>query len=608
MRRSALLALIVLLLSSPAFSDGGMWTFQEFPHALLQRTHGADVSSAWLERVRTATIRLSNCTASFVSPEGLILTNHHCAEACLDENSTKDKNLVSEGFLARTREQELKCATQIADVLMDMEDITAKVAAATGGPGGQGGQRQAQGHDDAAGAGVRAGERQRQGRPVQVRNRRHCTRAASTGCTSTTATPTCAWCLHPSARSPPSAVTRTTSSSRAGAWTCRCCAPTGRTASRPRRRTSSRFRPAGPEVNELVFVSGHPGNTSRLLTVARTGIPAQRQLPALAAAQLRAARPPDPVSARPAPRLRAVVEDPLNGLENSIKVRRKQLDALLDERLMQQKREEEAALRAKVAADPALAETIGDPVGDHRHGAAAPGGALPAVRVPRARRRPGFNSRAPLWLRAHAGARRGRAPQAQHAAPARVQRQRPAARAAAAHGAGAGLPGAGEAHSLVSTSSACASGSGRTHRSCASCCRRSPPTRSPPSWSTAPSSPIRQVRKAPVGGRRGGRRCLAGSDDRVRAQRGSAGTRRAQELRGRGRGAGRCRFGKYRARPLQGIRHQRAAGCQLHAAPELRHRAGLERARTAGGALHAPVAPVRARHRQGALQDPGLAG
>ena len=66
--------------------------------------------------------------------------------------------------------------------------------------------------------------------------------------------------------------------------------------------------------------------------------------------------------------------------------------------------------------------------------------------------------------------------------------------------------------------------------------------------------------------------------------------------------------GKYRAGALQGIRHQRAAGCQLHPAPEFRHRAGLERAGTAGRALHAPVAPVRARHRQGALQGPGLAG
>src|SRR2546430_14995847 len=56
-----------------------------------------------------------------------------------------------------------------------------------------------------------------------------------------------------------------------------------------------------------------------------------------------------------------IVEDPLNGLENSIKVRRKQLDALLDERLLQAKRDEEAALRARVAADPQLAAASGDP-------------------------------------------------------------------------------------------------------------------------------------------------------------------------------------------------------------------------------------------------------
>ena len=103
MLRRSLLALIILVVCTPAFSDGGMWTFQEFPHALLKREHNADVTSAWLERVRTATIRLSNCTASFVSPEGLILTNHHCAEACLDEHSTKEQNLLSVGFLARRR-------------------------------------------------------------------------------------------------------------------------------------------------------------------------------------------------------------------------------------------------------------------------------------------------------------------------------------------------------------------------------------------------------------------------------------------------------------------------------------------------------------------------
>jgi hypothetical protein len=104
MRRSCLPAVLVLLVSPPAFSDGGMWTFHDFPQDLVKRQYGADISSAWLDRVRTATIRLSNCTASFVSPDGLILTNHHCAEACLDEHSSSERNLVRSGFLARSRE------------------------------------------------------------------------------------------------------------------------------------------------------------------------------------------------------------------------------------------------------------------------------------------------------------------------------------------------------------------------------------------------------------------------------------------------------------------------------------------------------------------------
>ena len=102
MRRCVLIALIALLVSAPAFADGGMWTFHDFPAEQLKRAHDVDVSQAWLDQVRTATIRLSNCTASFVSPDGLILTNHHCSEACLDDHSTAEHNLVRDGFLART--------------------------------------------------------------------------------------------------------------------------------------------------------------------------------------------------------------------------------------------------------------------------------------------------------------------------------------------------------------------------------------------------------------------------------------------------------------------------------------------------------------------------
>ena len=109
MRRSLLFALLTLLFSAAAFSDAGMWTFHDFPHELLKREHGADVDQAWLDRVRTATIRISGCTASFISPEGLILTNHHCGAPCIDEHSTSERNLLRGGFLARTREEELKC-------------------------------------------------------------------------------------------------------------------------------------------------------------------------------------------------------------------------------------------------------------------------------------------------------------------------------------------------------------------------------------------------------------------------------------------------------------------------------------------------------------------
>ncbi|NBW89694.1 MAG: S46 family peptidase, partial [Gammaproteobacteria bacterium] len=116
-----------------AQADEGMWTYDNFPSARVQAQYGVKIDQPWLDRVRTATVRLAGCTASFVSPEGLILTNHHCVEGCLAENSSKEKSLIEDGFIAQTREQELKCATQLADVLVEMENVTAKIDAATKG-------------------------------------------------------------------------------------------------------------------------------------------------------------------------------------------------------------------------------------------------------------------------------------------------------------------------------------------------------------------------------------------------------------------------------------------------------------------------------------------
>ena len=130
---SAAAAALTVFLGSHAFADEGMWPYHGFPFDKANGALGTRLDSKWLDKVRTSTVRLSNCTASFVSKDGLILTNHHCVEACLAELSSKEKSYVEDGFLAKTRDEEKKCQTQIADVLTGMEDITAKVAKAVEG-------------------------------------------------------------------------------------------------------------------------------------------------------------------------------------------------------------------------------------------------------------------------------------------------------------------------------------------------------------------------------------------------------------------------------------------------------------------------------------------
>ena len=363
MRRSgrpARLVLPVLLLGSPpAFSDAGMWTFHDFPQDLVKRQYGADVSSAWLDRVRTATIRLSNCTASFVSPDGLILTNHHCAQACLDEHSSSERNLLRGGFLARSREQELKCGTQIADVLMSVENVTERVAAAI------------RGLDDRAANDTRKKTLTRLEQACEQESEH--AKSGPLKCESVDLYQGGQYWLYKYHRyddvrlvfAPERGIAAfggDPDNFQFPRWCLdmallRAYGPNGKPAATP---SFLALRPEGPQAGELVFVSGHPGTTDRLLTVAQLETLRDVELPRwlLRASELRGRFIQFAKTGAEADR---IVEDPLNGLENSIKVRRKQLDALLDERLLQAKRDEEAALRARVAADPQLAAASGDP-------------------------------------------------------------------------------------------------------------------------------------------------------------------------------------------------------------------------------------------------------
>jgi hypothetical protein len=361
MLRAPLLCLM-LMLPVAAYGDGGMWAFQDFPAELVKREYGVDINSAWLERVRIATIRLSNCTASFVSADGLMLTNHHCAEACLDDHSNASHNLVRDGFLARTRDEELKCSAQIADVLMDTENITAKVAAAV------------QGLDEQAANRARKQTLTQQEQACEEQSRRG--RYGPLKCESVDLYQGGQYWLYKYHRyddvrlvfAPERAIAAfggDPDNFQFPRWcldmsVLRAYGPDGKPAATP---DFLRIRPEGANAGELVLVAGHPGSTERLLTVAQLQTLRDLSLPnwLLRASELRGRYIE---FGKMSAENRRIVEDPLSTLENAIKVRRGQLDALLDDRLLQAKRDEETQLRARVAANPQLEAATGDPWAD----------------------------------------------------------------------------------------------------------------------------------------------------------------------------------------------------------------------------------------------------
>src|SRR5665213_2914810 len=103
----AALAAIAVCAAGAALADEGMWTFDNFPSAAVKAKYGVDIDKAWLDRVQAAAVRLSSgCSASIVTKDGLVLTNHHCVRDCAQNLSTHEMDYVKSGFAAATREDE----------------------------------------------------------------------------------------------------------------------------------------------------------------------------------------------------------------------------------------------------------------------------------------------------------------------------------------------------------------------------------------------------------------------------------------------------------------------------------------------------------------------
>src|SRR5919205_2528466 len=104
-----------------------MWAFNNLPRAEIKKRYGFEVTDEWVRRVESATVRFPNGTGSFVSSEGLVLTNYHIVEDIVGELSTAEKDLAKTGFVAHTRDEELKIPGLALDQLVRIEDVTARV-------------------------------------------------------------------------------------------------------------------------------------------------------------------------------------------------------------------------------------------------------------------------------------------------------------------------------------------------------------------------------------------------------------------------------------------------------------------------------------------------
>jgi hypothetical protein len=342
MRSFWLLMGIAALAPAWARADEGMWTFDNFPSESVKKAYGADITPAWLDHVRLSTIRLANCTASFVSPQGLILTNHHCVESCLGELSSKQDSLLENGFSAATPKDERRCQTQVADVLVATENVTAAVTKAVAG------------FSDEAANDARKRTLTALEQSCEQSGARSSKGALK--CQAVTLYQGGQYFLYKYKRYDDVRLVFTPETDIAAfggdpdnfqfpRWSLDFAVLRAYEHGKPARTPDHlKIDFSGPRPGELVFVSGHPGSTFRLETPAQLEFERDVSLPTtlLRTSELRGGYIQYGRSNQSDMHL---VEAPLNSLENGIKVRRKLLDALHDDALIDRKKAEESTLR-----------------------------------------------------------------------------------------------------------------------------------------------------------------------------------------------------------------------------------------------------------------------
>jgi hypothetical protein len=347
-------AILLAWLPLVAQSDEGMWTIDNFPADKVAEKYGVEIGEAWLRTAQLATTRLENgCTGSFASPDGLVLTNNHCIWGCIRNLSSEERNLSDEGFMARSRDEELQCPGEQISVLVDMEDVTAKVARAVAGL-------------DDAGA--------NEARKAMLTNlESECEEASGNtlSCEAVTLYNGGQYLIHQYKRyddvrlvfAPELDIAAFGGDPDNFNFPRWCLDMSflrayedGKPAATP---NHFAWRKGGPEPAEPVLITGHPGSTKRSLTMSQLRVLRDLEYPdwLLRAAELRGRmlewQKTSPEAAR-------IVQQQILGLENGIKVRYNLLKALQNDEMMAVKAVEEQALRQRVAASEELQAAYGN--------------------------------------------------------------------------------------------------------------------------------------------------------------------------------------------------------------------------------------------------------
>ncbi|HJS48099.1 MAG TPA: S46 family peptidase, partial [Gemmatimonadales bacterium] len=363
MRRFALAGLLALLCPAPSAAQapvehpgletGKMWTFDVPPLDYWKSRYGFTPDQAWLDRARLSAVRYGGgCSASFVSPEGLVMTNHHCARACIESATQPGEDFLANGFLAPTRAEERACQGLVLDQLQEIADVTSRVNAAV----------PAQATDAQAAEARRAATRGIE---------RECTgEATDRFCQVVTFYRGGQYKLYRFRRFTDVRLAFAPESQIAffGGDPDNFTYPRhdldvsfvrAYVDGQPARTEHFRWSAAGSSEGELVFVIGNPGSTGRLNTVAQLEVLRDVQYPATLAAFARQIAAYQEVGRGDSTKA-AGFRNTIFGLQNSQKAIGGYLGGLQDTTLMDRKRAWEQAFRARVQADPALRQRYGD--------------------------------------------------------------------------------------------------------------------------------------------------------------------------------------------------------------------------------------------------------